>query len=1098
MSIKNNQTIKWFCVSLIYFLVIPFGYSQNIKFKRLSIDEGLSAVTVNTIFQDSQDFIWVGTQDGLNRYDGYHFKSFKNDPFNTKSISSNDVKCIFEDNTGNLYFGSNGGGLSIYNKYTEDFTNYIANSSKNSLTSNIIRDIILVNSNEILISTANGINIYDKTTKYFKQLYYKNAQQEISFTKFFKDSFGNIWIGSENNYIFEYDAKNKKLINYELPKQFLEVDKLNNNISARRKTIFNITQKQGNLICGSDGGLLFFNIKQKIFYNVFSFNESNRYNNRVKCFINSNDTSKLVFGTWGGLVTLNLKDFSYRIEQKSETEINSLSSDKISCVLKDKQSNLWIGTEENGLNIYFNSLNKFSLYNKSNGLANDFIYSIYQLGNKNILIGTEDGLFNLNPKTNEVSNYNPILKKYDVKTVLSLLEDRDKNIWIGSYGQGIIIYNPSTKKETKLLADKNLGGTIMKMIQDKNGIVWVATYKDGLYAINPFNNYSIKRYTTDQGLSSNNIYFVYENQDDHTLMLGTDGGGLCIVDFITDVNKPFVTVFKHLDHKNSISSNSINNIYKDKTGIYWIATSNGLNKFDLKKKLFTIYTEKDGLPNSYIYDVIPDKENNLWLPSNFGLTKFNPYDKNENGSAFKNYNTNDGLQAREFNQGASFLCQDGKILVGGINGLNYFDPLLIKESKITPNSFIYSFSRQGKNITIDTNIIYKRHLELNYKENYFTFELVALDYVSSEKTKFMYYLEGYDKDWSSPTTVRYVSYTELPGGKYTFKVKATNSDGIWNKTSYEITIKVIPPWWKTIWFYITTAVLSLTGVIGFIRYRTSFIKKENKLLENKVAERTKELAEKNRDITSSIEYAKRIQEAILPSKDLIFSKLKQAFILYKPKDIVSGDFYWFGEKENYKIIAVVDCTGHGVPGAFMSMIGHNLLNQIISEKGIHEPGLILEELHKGVQSALKQGKNDVDTNDGMDVSILAINIETYECLWAGAFRSLVIIDKQGHLTKIEGDKYPVGGAQLDFDRIFTTHTRHLEENCSLYMFSDGYADQFGGAKGKKFMVKQFYDDLKAIHTLSINEQQRLIEQKFNSWKGNFEQVDDVLIIGIKL
>lgn len=1097
MNLKFNSKI--FRRFIFWCLVISgtLVYSQNLKFKRLSLDEGLSAVTVNTIYQDSQDFIWIGTQDGLNRYDGYHFKIFKNDQFNSKSISSNDVKCILEDRNGVLYFGSNGGGLSVFDKYTETFVNLRSGLSNSTLSNNIIRDIIEVDGYELLISTANGVNLFNKASRKFKQIPVANTDEEIGFTKMFKDSNGTIWIASEANYIFEYDEKNQKLINYELPAKFVDKDPLNKDVSFRRKCIFNFTQINNNLICGSDGGLLFFNLKQKEYTKVFSFDEKNRYNNRVKCFVNRTDTNKLWFGTWGGLVRLNLKDNSYSFEKKSETSITTLSSDKISCIFKDKQNNLWVGTEENGISIYFNSLNKFPLYNSTNGLSNDFVYSICQLKNGNILIGTEDGLFNLNPNNQLITDWSSILKKHRINTVLSIFEEKNGNIWIGSYGQGIVVFNPNTKFEKKLLADKNLGGTVMKIIQDKNDVIWVATYKDGLYSINPY-NYSIRRYTMDQGLSSNNIYCLYENKSDNTLMLGTDGGGMCILDFVLSVDKPTVTNYKHIDGKNSLSSNSVNSIFKDKNNIFWIATSNGLNKFDRKKNQFIVYTEKDGLPNSYIYDIIPDKNNNLWLPSNFGLTKFNPFDSNDGGSAFKNYNTNDGIQAREFNQGASYLCDDGKILVGGIAGLNYFDPLQIKESKITPNSYIYNYSRQGRSVQTDTCILFNKYLELNYKENYFTLELVALDYVSTEKTKFMYYLEGYDKDWSSPTSLRFPSYTELPGGNYTFKVKATNSDGVWNEVPTELRIKVIPPWWKTTWFYITSAILSIALVFAFISYRTRSIKKENKILENKVEERTKELAEKNRDITSSIEYAKRIQEAILPSRELIFSKLKNAFIFYKPKDIVSGDFYWFGEKDNYKIIAVVDCTGHGVPGAFMSMIGHNLLNQIVAEKGFYDPGLILQELHKGVQAALKQGQNQINTNDGMDVSMLALNTDTNECLWAGAFRSLVIIDGDGQIEKIDGNKYPVGGAQLDSERVFTTHARKLNTNDCLYMFSDGYADQFGGDKGKKFMVKRFHDNLLSIHKLSILDQLKHLEHNFNVWKGDFEQVDDVLVIGVKL
>jgi ligand-binding sensor domain-containing protein len=540
MNITNTQTRKWFFVSLIYFLALCFGYSQNIKFKRISIEEGLSAVTVNTIFQDSQDFIWIGTQDGLNRYDGYHFKTFKNDPFNNKSISSNDVISILEDNKGDIYFGSNGGGLSIYNKYTESFTNYRSSLSANSLSNNNIRDIIILNENELLISTANGINIFNKTAKTFKQIFYKNSEQEIGFTKFFKDNNGNIWVGSENNYIFEYNVKNSTLINYELPTHFSKADKSNNNIELRRKNIYNFTQNKTNLICGSDGGLLFFDLNKKSFIKVFSFDEINRYNNRVKCFVNTTDTNQIIFGTWRGLVKFNLKDFSFTIDKKVETSISSLSSDKITCILKDKQQNLWIGTQENGINIYFNSLNKFPLYNTSNGLGNDFVYSILQLSNKNILVGTENGLYNLNPINNTISDYNALLKKHQIFTVLSLLEDTKGRIWIGSYGQGIIVYDPKTKKETKILSDNNKVGTILELIEDHNGTIWAGTFEAGLFAINP-NTFENKRYGMSNGLPSDGIYCIYENKDNNTLMLGTDGGGLCILDFVTSTEKPLVT-----------------------------------------------------------------------------------------------------------------------------------------------------------------------------------------------------------------------------------------------------------------------------------------------------------------------------------------------------------------------------------------------------------------------------------------------------------------------------------------------------------------------------------------------------------------------------
>lgn len=1093
----NKKNYKRFFVLLICFLVTLLGISQNIKFKRLSIDEGLSAMSVKSVFQDSQDFIWIGTQDGLNRYDGYHIKTFKNEQNSKTSITSNDINCLLEDKNGLIYIGTNDGGLSIYNKYTETFTNYKAGLGSKNISSNSVRHITELNDNELLIATETGLNLFNKTSKQFSLINDINNQSISNLKYIFRNSTNRLFIVSFGYGLFEYDDSSKKLISYPIPTSILGIKNettINESINMRC-----ITEVNGNIWCGSDKGVVIFDPRENKFIKNLNFGSGidSKYNNRIVSFAKDQNTSYIWIGTWGGLLKYNIHTFTYTVHNNNILDQNSLSDNKISCLLSDKHHNLWIGTQDKGINIYFPSSIKFPLYNINNGLINDYIYSVIQAKDKTIWVGTENGLFILNPKSDRFIDLSTIINKNQAKTVLSLLEDKDGNIWIGTYGQGIIIYNTKTKTLKKTLTNNSTIGTITKLIQDKNGTVWAGTFAAGLFAINP-NTLNYKQYTESEGLSSNTIYSIFENKEDNTIWVGTFNGGLNILNFIHSSDKPLISVFKHIENKNSISSNSVNDIYKDLNGVYWIGTNNGLNKFNYSSKKFIVYSEKDGLPNSYIYAVIPDNKNNLWLPTNFGLSKFNPNTVNENGSAFKNYNTKDGIQAREFNQGASFLCSDGKILVGGVAGLNYFNPKDIKENSNTPNSYIYSFLRQGKEVNTDSSILYKKNIELSYKENYFTFEFITLDYISPEKNKFMCKLEGYDENWASPTNVRYASYTELPGGTYTFKIKATNSDGVWKEIPYEISIKVIPPWWKTTWFYVVSSILIIASIFGFISYRTSSIKKENKLLENKVTERTKELAEKNRDITSSIEYAKRIQEAILPSKDLIFSKLKNAFILYKPKDIVSGDFYWFGEKNNNKIIAVVDCTGHGVPGAFMSMIGHNLLNQIVSEKNILTPGIILEKLHKGVQAALKQGQNDVDTNDGMDVSILSINTDTRECLWSGAFRSLVIVNNEGDLEKIEGNKYPVGGAQLDTERVFETHYRQLNKNDCLYMSTDGYADQFGGIKGKKFMVKQLYDIFKSIHQYNIIEQQKELEKTFTDWKGNFEQVDDVLIIGIKL
>jgi hypothetical protein len=400
------------------------------------------------------------------------------------------------------------------------------------------------------------------------------------------------------------------------------------------------------------------------------------------------------------------------------------------------------------------------------------------------------------------------------------------------------------------------------------------------------------------------------------------------------------------------------------------------------------FYEKDGLPNAYLYSILRDSSQNFWMSSNNGIIRFNPLVSPKEIS-FKHYGVKDGLMNTEYNMGAAYQSPSGIMLFGGARGFNAFRPGDIRDNLHVPQACVIGYTRGGNEVHTDSVMEYKRHLTLSWHENYFQFQLVALDYTDPARNKFRYKLEGYDADWSAPTSVRFVSYTQLPGGSYTFAVKAANNDGIWNETPYTVTITVIPPFWKTKTFYVLLVLAGVALVVMFTQYRTRAVKRENRLLEQKVAERTRELEEKNRDILSSIQYARRIQEAILPSRDHIFQKLKKIFILYKPKDIVSGDFYWFAEKNGVKIFAVVDCTGHGVPGAFMSMIGHNLLHQIVLDKGITDPGQILDHLHKGVQKALRQGQNEINTNDGMDVSLITVNDEARQVKWAGANRPLV-------------------------------------------------------------------------------------------------------------
>ncbi|HET6991474.1 MAG TPA: triple tyrosine motif-containing protein, partial [Bacteroidia bacterium] len=389
------------------------------------------------------------------------------------------------------------------------------------------------------------------------------------------------------------------------------------------------------------------------------------------------------------------------------------------------------------------------------------------------------------------------------------------------------------------------------------------------------------------------------------------------------------------------------------------------------------------------------------------------------------------------------------------------------------------------------------HLDVTWRDNNFMFQLAALNFVDPEKNLYQYKLDGIDDDWSPVTSNRYVSYTNLPGGNYSLHVRAADCNGNWSDDKILLDIHVEPPFWKTNWFYSLCVLVLVTGVFIFIRIRTAAIKKENRILEAKVAERTQELAQKNADITSSIQYAKRIQSAMLPELEVIYEHFPQSFVLYKPKDIVSGDFYWFEEKNGKNILCVGDCTGHGVPGALMSMIGHNILNQVILEKGITEPNLILNALNEGVRAALKQDQHEQDTTDGMDIGIISYDQAKKEILFAGALRPLIVV-KKGLLSKVDSDRFPIGGSHDTRDLKFSVHRFFVDSGDTLYMFSDGYADQFGGEKGKKFMMKNLLAKLAEIQILPMAEQEKILDKTFENWKTGYQQVDDVLFVGVRI
>lgn len=507
------------------------------------------------------------------------------------------------------------------------------------------------------------------------------------------------------------------------------------------------------------------------------------------------------------------------------------------------------------------------------------------------------------------------------------------------------------------------------------------------------------------------------------------------------------------------------------------------------------------LRNVLVRDIWVDEDGTSWLATELdGLLRYNP-------ALTKN------VEAGFANMVVSVLANDSTELYGGL-----FVPT-------------------------DTSNVPTAPLAIHFSQNALRFEFAALTFDANSAVQYRSLLEGFDPQWSQWTNEDARSYTNLPPGSYTFRVQARN---VYGQTGIEglYRFTLLPPWYLT-WWAVTLFALAGVGVViggalGYNRYRTAQLEARNRILEATVQERTAEVVkqkeeieeknrniteknaelenayeeiraqnenleaayhiieEKNKDITDSIHYASRIQQAFLPTKDEIRKVFPNSFVMLMPRDIVSGDYYWFGRRGDYVLLAGADCTGHGVPGAFMSMMGNTLLHQIVSE-GIVHPGEVLDILDQKVKFNLKQFDPNSRTNDGMEVMLWTVNTKTRELMYASASRPMVHI-RGGVLTEIKAEKIPIGGAQYRDHRGFEAHAFPYETGDWVYTFSDGFPDQFGGDQGRKYMLKRAKEKLLEIHHLPADEQEAILRVEMEEWmrSGGYEQTDDILIIGFQL
>ncbi len=837
------------CAIILLCSALPLiAQQQNLKFDHLDINAGLSENNVLCVLQDSRGFMWMGTRDGLNKYDGYKFTIYRNNANNKNSISNNFITALAEDSKGNIWIATNGGGLNLYDKDKDQFTHY-KHGAGNSISGDLVSCLAEDHEGNLWIGTnKTGLDVLNLKTNQFT--HQPLADDKISAV--YKDADHNIWVGSYGGGLYLYHRGQHSFTSF--------TNSPGNPASLSDNRVFRIfADSKHRLWIGTDGGgLNQFDYTSKKFRRYqHDIHNSNSLPADAVYSIGEDDKGDLWIGTEnGGLSVFNPSTGQFNNYLHDDLDNSSLSNNSLYTTYKDRKGNMWVGTFTGGINVYNPDYNKFAHYkhnSSTSSLSNNYVLCIMEDAKKRIWVGTDGGGLNLfDPHTKKFTHYqhrqadkNSISGNY----ILNLCEDSHGNIWVGTWGDGLTVFNPEKNSYRHFKhnpANKNSlsNNNAWCIFEDREKKIWVGTHGGGLDLYDPATGGFIHHMNNpeDPASISSNIIHGITTDNNNNLWIATDEGGL---NYFNQKTTHFVS-FVHNDNKNSISNNSVLGVVHDNKGNLWISTMAGLNYFDTKTKHFTVYTTADGLPNNAIFGVLEDKDANLWISTNNGLCKFNPKTKN-----VKNYDIADGLQSNEFKDHACLKSSSGNFYFGGINGFNEFKPEAVKENSFDPPLVITSFQVFNKNVPIQTDsthlsvlkksITETTAIELPYSSSMISFEFASLNYTNSGKKKYAYMLKGFDKDWIEVGSERKATYTRLDPGEYTFMVLGLNNEGRWSATPAQIKITIVPPFWLTWWFKM--AMVALAAGILFIVFRTRInaIKAQKEKLAHLVNERTGQL-----------------------------------------------------------------------------------------------------------------------------------------------------------------------------------------------------------------------------------------------------------------
>ncbi len=1042
--------------------------AQTHFFRKYGVEEGLPRSGAYNLYEDNHGFLWIGVDGGgVAVFDGYEFKVIDEDD----GLPSLHVRSILQDSKQRMWLGTTKGILML-NQHTN--RKHLINE-KNGLTDSYVRSMAEDNSGRIWVGTDQGVFVVEDTIA-VKQLGRSEGLLHAKVRALLKDEAGRMWVGTDDG-LSVFDGYNK-IKDYTLQ-----------NGLASNNILYLFEDSKANIWAGTKYGAARIKNDSVVCYCA----DGMLINNRVRA-IAEDENGVMWFGTREGISKFDGTHWQHI------TTKNGLNHDRIRDILKDRNGNLWFATYFGGISRYAGD--PFVRI----GLADNQVSCVHGDGNGLLAVGTGEGI-SIIQYHREINIIADTLHEWPKIQARTIFLDKDTSVWAAT--QFGLFHLGAGYMRIFGFKDGMKNDDLYSLLREKD-VFWLGT-GGGVCKIDVSDlqpkavNYIADNQTTDMRFTS------LLRHTDGKLYAGNREGGLFIID---EQSKKLIPA--PIDGLKYITS-------MQPAGPYILAATDGYGIicFDpAKREVIYRLSNHNGLISEHIYQLYPGGNNVWWAGSQKGV-EYIRTNWTQEPEKIKFFGARQGFFGIESSENAVFSDLDGILWIGTVDGLVAFDPMELRWNNHPPIIHLEDIIVDGQSWhEVEDGLEYEgsagpfstpEHLTIDYYHNHLTFSFTGINLSKPNLTRYKWRLNNFETVWHGPSSRRDITYTNLPAGEYVLEIIGCNEDGVCSDPVQVVQITVTPAFWQTNLFYVLLILAGIGVVILISQLRVKQLKAAKAKLEKIIEERTGELrAEKerveeqnehingqrealedyNKAVTDSINYAQRIQAAMMKPNVPSGGMLKDRyFILYRPKDIVSGDFYWHSEVGQTTYITAADCTGHGVPGALMSMIGMAYLNEIMRMYEKPNTDLMLNELRKKIiDGVLGMSK------DGMDMAMCRIDWNTMNMQYSGANNSLFVVRGE-EILEYKSDKMPVGEHDRR-DVPFTLHQCHLQPGDCVYLFSDGFPDQFGGEKGKKLMYKRFKHILMESSSLPPDKQKQYLKNILDRWMKGYEQVDDILVIGI--